>query len=154
MKNTLTTNDEGISITRIFDAPREAVWAAWTDPEQVASWSGPRGFEITSNHADLRPGGAWRMAMRSDERGELWQHGVFREVVRPELLVFTTAWEQPDETPEHEMVVTIRFAELDGKTEMTFHQTSFTSEQSRDSHIDGWTQCLDKLGEHLAAARA
>ena len=149
---TTATAGPRLEITRIFDAPREAVWAAWTEPEQVASWSGPRGFEITSNQADLRAGGAWRMCMRSAEWGELWQHGVFRQVDRPELLVFTTAWEEPDGTPEHEMLVTIRFADLGGKTEMMFQQSSFRSEQSRDSHIDGWTQCLDKLGEHLAAA--
>ena len=146
---TKTKTGPELEITRVFDAPRELVWAAWTDLEQLARWSGPRGFEITFNESDLRPGGAWRMGMRSQQWGEIWQHGVFREIDRPDRLVFTTAWEEPAGTPEHEMLVTIGFAEVDGKTEMTFHQAAFSAEPSRDSHIDGWTQCFDKLDGYL-----
>ena len=149
----MTALGPGLEIRRVFDAARELVWEAWTDPAQVALWSGPRGFEIISNESDLRVGGAWRMGMRSDEWGEIWQHGVFREIEPPARLVFTTAWEEPDGTPEHEMLITIGFSEANGTTEMTFQQATFMSEQSRDSHIDGWSQCFDKLDEYLVATR-
>ena len=72
--------------------------------------TGPE-LEITFNESDLRSGGAWRMGMRSQLWGEIWQHGAFREIDQPERLVFTTAWEKPAGTPEHEMLVTIGFAE-------------------------------------------
>ena len=150
---TTTALGPGLEIRRVFDAPRELVWKAWTDPAQVELWSGPRGFEVISNESDLRVGGAWRMGMRSDEWGEIWQHGEFREIEPPARLVFTTAWEEPEGTPEHEMMITIGFAEAGGKTELTFQQETFISEQSRDSHIDGWSQCFDKFDEYLAAAR-
>ena len=136
-------------ITRVFAAPRATVWAAWTT-EQMAQWAGPAGFTIPSSVADVRPGGSWRACMRSEEHGEFCQHGVYHEVVAPERLVFTTAWEEPDGTPEHEMLVTVTFADLGDRTEMTFEQATFSSEQSRDSHVDGWSQCFDKLETYLA----
>jgi uncharacterized protein YndB with AHSA1/START domain len=137
-------------ITRVFDAPRELVFQAWTDLDQLAVWSGPDTFTITHVEGDLRPGGTWRMGMRSDEYGETWSHGVWREITPPERLVFTTAWEEPDGTPEHEMLITVRFKDLNGKTEMTFHQAVFMHQQSRDSHRDGWSECFDKLDANLA----
>lgn len=145
-----TTTGPELVITRVFDAPRELVYAAWTDPDQLAAWSGPDSFAIVHIEGEVRPGGRWRMGMRSAEYGEYCNHGEWREVVPPERLVFTTAWEEPDGTPEHEMLVTVTFTDLgDGRTEMTFHQAAFMHERSRDSHREGWTECFDKLDTHL-----
>ena len=81
-------------IDRVFDAPRERVWKAWADPAQAKRWMGPHGFTATHLEGELRPGGAWRACLRRDADGEeLWQGGVYREVVEPERLVFTFAWD-------------------------------------------------------------
>ena len=115
-------------ITRDFDAPRELVWAAWNDPEHAKRW-GPAGFTTPVREMDLRPGGAWRAVMISPEGREYRQHGVVREVVPPERLAFTFAW---DDHPEEEMYIEVTFAEHRGKTRMTFRQTGFASAHSRD----------------------
>ncbi len=138
-------------ITRVFDAPRELVFQAWTDLEQLAAWSAPDTFTTVHVEGDLRPGGKWRMGMRSDAYGEFWNHGEWREITPPERLIFTTSWEETDGRPEHEMLITVTFTDLDRKTEMTFHQAVFMHDQSRDSHRDGWTECFDKLDAHLEA---
>src|SRR5712691_4337552 len=95
-------------ITRVFDAPRARVFKAWTDPAQAKQWMGPRGFTATHLEGDLRSGGAWRICLRRDDDGEeLWQSGVYREVVEPERLVFTFAWDQEGGRRGHETLVTI-----------------------------------------------
>ena len=76
--------------------------------------------------------------------------GAWREITPPGCLVFTTAWEDPHGAPEHEMLITVTFADLGGRTEMTFHQAGFIHEQSRDGHNDGWSECVDKLAVLLA----
>lgn len=145
-----TVSGPELVITRVFEAPHDLVFAAWTDLDQLAVWSGPTGFTIPSVDGDLQPGGAWRMCMTSEQHGTFWCHGVWCEIAPPERLVFTTAWEDPNGGPEHEMLVTVTFADLGGTTEMTFHQAAFIHEQSRDSHDDGWSACFDKLAVHLA----
>ncbi|MFI5014533.1 MAG: SRPBCC domain-containing protein [Hyphomicrobiales bacterium] len=138
-------------ITRVFDAPRELVFKAWTDPAQARHWMGPRGFTATHAEGELRPGGAWRACLRRDETGEeLWQGGVYREVVEPERLVFTFAWDGEDGRPGHETLVTITFAEQAGKTSMTFRQAVFETVAQRDGHLGGWTNTFERLAEQLA----
>jgi len=138
-------------IIRIFDAPRELVWKAWTDPAQMAKWMGPRGYTGCNLEGELRPGGKWRACLRRDEDGEeLWQGGVYREVVEPERLVWTFAWEGDDGLPENEMLITATFAGEAGKTKMTFQQTGFRSIDQRDGHDGGWNSTFDRLEEFLA----
>ena len=85
-------------IMRVFNAPRDIVWKAWTDPEQALLWWGPRDYPATEVEMDVRPGGAWRGQLRSvEDRRVLTHHGVFREVVAPERLVFTFAWDEDGE---------------------------------------------------------
>lgn len=137
-------------ISRVFDAPRELVFELWTDPRHAKTWWGPRDYPATHMEMDIRPGGAWRNCLRSSETGkELWQRGVFREVVKPERLVFTFAWEEEGERGL-ETLVTVTFTEQDGKTRMTFRQAPFQSIQERDGHHGGWTSTFDRLDEHLA----
>jgi len=144
-----TTRPE-LVITRIFDAPRSLVFKAWTEPEHLVHWSAPRGFTMTHCEGDLRPGGAWRACMRSPERGDLWLGGVYREIVAPELLVFTHAWDDENGKRGHETLVTVTLADHAGKTKLTFRQAFFESVASRDGHQGGWTQCFDLLAEYLA----
>ncbi|RSM38052.1 polyketide cyclase [Amycolatopsis balhimycina DSM 5908] len=133
-----------LAITRVFDAPRELVFAAWTDPGQLASWLGPHGYTGAAVTLATRPGGAWRACIRSPEGDEHWMHGVYREVSAPERLVFTFAWDTEGDL-RTETVVTIDFADLGGKTEMTFVQTGFPTVADRDGHHEGWTSSFDDL---------
>jgi uncharacterized protein YndB with AHSA1/START domain len=71
-----------LTITRVFDAPRDVVFKAWTDSAPSNDWSAPRGFTVAAFEADLRPGGAWRLRMRTPEGKELWVRGIYREIVR------------------------------------------------------------------------
>ena len=138
-------------ITRIFNAPRELVWKAWTDPEQNVKWMGPRGYTASNPTGDFRPGGAWRLCLRRDEDEEkLWHGGVYREIVAPKRMVYTFAWEGDDGLPENEMLITINFTPHKGnKTKMTFHQTGFRSVEQRDGHNGGWNSTFDRLEEFV-----
>ncbi|GAB3142819.1 SRPBCC domain-containing protein [Amycolatopsis stemonae] len=134
-----------LEITRVFDAPRELVFSAWTEPDHLAHWFGPRGFTCPAVTVDPRPGGRWRACIRSPEGDEHWMYGVYREISTPRRLVFTFAWEAED----GETLVAIDFADLGGKTEMTFTQTGFPAAAERDGHHDGWTSSFDDLAGHL-----
>jgi len=140
-------------ITRVFDAPRELVFELWTNPAHAKHWMGPRGFTATHFEQDPRPGGAWRACLREDDSGrELWQGGVFREIVEPERLVYTFAWDRENGSRGHETLVTVTFAEHDGKTKMTFRQAVFETVGQRDGHQGGWNSTFDRLAEYAARA--
>jgi uncharacterized protein YndB with AHSA1/START domain len=139
-------------ITRLLDAPRHVVFQAWTDPDRVARWWGPQGFITLHCKMDARPGGAFRVCMRSPEGTECWKQGVYREVVEPERLVFTFAWEDADGKPGHETVVTVTFAERGTQTELTLHQGVFDTVTARDEHQRGWTSTLERFAQYLASA--
>ncbi len=139
-------------ITRVFDAPRPLVFKAWTEPEHLVRWWGPQGFTTPSCTMDVRPGGAFRLCMRSPEGTDHWLRGVYREVVEPERLVCTWAWEDAEGRPGHETVLTVTFAEQGAKTQLTLHQAVFESVTARDAHQEGWTSALDRLAEFLAQA--
>jgi len=137
-------------ITRIFDAPRHLVFQAWTEPGRAARGGGPQGFVTTYGDMDVRPGGAFRVCMRSPEGVDHWKQGVYREVVEPERLVFTFAWEDAEGKPGHETLVTVSFAEQGAKTRLTLHQAIFETVARRDEHQRGWTSTLQRLAEYLA----
>ncbi|MFD6071976.1 SRPBCC domain-containing protein, partial [Amycolatopsis lurida] len=84
-----------LTITRLLDAPRELVFRVWTDPDHLAQWWGPTGFRATSCTVNLTEGGKWRICM-SDGETEFWASGVYHEIVPPERLVFSFAWEEPE----------------------------------------------------------
>jgi len=147
---TTTATERELTITRVFAAPRALVFKAWTEPERVKQWWGPRGFTTLSCEMDLRPGGAWRTHSRSPEGKEYAEHGIFREIVPPERIVFTQAWEDTDGKPKHETLVTVTFTAQNGKTVLTFHQGVFESVSSRDSHEEGWSSAFELLVEYLA----
>ncbi len=138
-------------ITRIFDAPRPLVWKAWTQPERLVRWLGPRGFTGTILKADFRPGGAYRFHMRSPEGTDHWQQGIYREIVEPERLVSTFAWADAEGKPTRpETLLTVSFAEDGVKTRLTLHQAVFESVTARDQHNQGWSSSLERLAEYLS----
>ena len=139
-----------ITISRIFDAPRELVWKAWTEPDRLATWWGPHGWTnpLSKITMDVRPGGAFRVISISDEDGsEMSSHGVYREVVEPERLVF----EEPAEGSWHEGAVSVvTFTDLgDARTEVVLRSTINTSEEMRAHAERGMAGSLDRLAEHL-----
>jgi uncharacterized protein YndB with AHSA1/START domain len=142
--------DLDLTITRVFDAPRELVFEVWTNPDHLAKWWGPTGFTAGSVTVKLTEGGGWRTCIRDDANGvELWSRGVYHEITPPERLVFSFAWEEPQGTPGHDTLVTVTFADRDGRTEMTFHQAIFETVESRDGHVSGWTASFDDLTAYL-----
>jgi uncharacterized protein YndB with AHSA1/START domain len=148
------SGDRALVIKRILDAPRSRVFAAWVDQDQAAQWWGPRGFTSVSCKMDVRVGGVWRRVMRSPDGVEYCARGVYREIVAPERLVFTYAWERNPEHSLHETLVTLTFADVgDDKTELTLRQAVFETVAARDDHRGGWSGCLDRFAEYLAERR-
>lgn len=138
-------------LTRLYDAPRSLLFKLWTDPKHVVRWWGPRDFTTTSCAIDARPGGQFRICICAPDGTEHWMRGTYREIVAPERLVFTFAWENETGAPGHETLVTVQFAERGQRTELTFRQAFFETRESRDSHASGWSECLDRLEQYLAA---
>jgi uncharacterized protein YndB with AHSA1/START domain len=138
-------------ITRTFDAPVALVYRLWAEREHMIRWWGPKGFTCTSLEVDFRPGGAWRACIESAQHGKSWMGGRFREIEQERRLVFTFAWEDGRDQPGLETLVTVTFADLDGKTRQTFHQAPFLHRDGRDSHIQGWNSAFDCEAEYAAA---
>jgi uncharacterized protein YndB with AHSA1/START domain len=144
--------DRQLVVTRVIDAPRRLVFKAWIEPEHVARWWGPQGFTTTFCDMDIRPGGKFRVCMRSPEGTDHWKRGVYREIVAPERIVFTFAWEDAAGNPRHELLTTVTFAEQGTKTKLTLHQAIFETAEGCDDHRRGWTSCLERFAEYMAAA--
>jgi uncharacterized protein YndB with AHSA1/START domain len=145
-----TPSDREIRMTRVFNAPRELVFQAHTDPQHVPNWWGQRHTTTIVDVMDVRPGGAWRFVQRDPEGNEYGFRGEYREVVPPERLVYTFEYEG---MPGHILVETVTFEEHDGKT--TVSSTSvFTSVEDRDGMLEsgmesGAIESWDRLEELL-----
>jgi uncharacterized protein YndB with AHSA1/START domain len=152
-----------LKITRVFDAPREVVWKAWTDPKIQMQWMGPRGFTTTELDMPITPGARWRRTMEglvpaTGQSVTLKQHGTIREVKPPELFVFSFAWDVPSDVGLSNMdleenIVTVRLEERGNKTVMTFTQGPFLSASACDGHTGGWNSAFDKFMEFLDASQ-
>jgi uncharacterized protein YndB with AHSA1/START domain len=139
-----TTPDREIVQTRVFDAPRSLVFAAWTTPEHLAKWFGPRGFTMPACEMDFRPSGVFRFVFRGPSGTDYPFNGAFREVVHEARIVYTGTIQ--DGVEVH---TTLTFDERHGKTVLTVHQTySFESDSTRGGRV-GWTQTLDRLAEYV-----
>ena len=141
-------------LRRVFDAPRELVFEAWTRPEHLEQWWGPQGFTTVWHEMEVRPGGTYRFCMRSPDGTDYVKRGNYREIVPPERLVFTFAWEDSGGAPGHELLVTLTFADHTGKTELTLRQEVFETVETCESHRRGWTSCFERFDEYLAATAA
>lgn len=154
-----------VFITRVLDAPRDVVFKAWTDCERLMGWWGPNDFATPFCKIDLRPGGVFRNCMRSPDGRDYCGTGVYREVVEPERIVFTDSFadEQGNPVPATyygmspswpmEMLVTVTFAEHEGKTKLTLrHDLGYVPASERDMCQQGWSESLDKLAGVLAQA--
>lgn len=148
------TSDREIRLSRVFDAPRSLVFDAWTDPVQVVQWWGPEGFMTTILEMDVRPGGIWRFIMHAPDGVDFPNRVIFKEIVRPELLVYVHGT-GIDEDGFEDFSVTVTFADRGGKTELTM-QSLFATKAGRDKvvreygAIEGGKQHLAQLAEYLA----
>jgi uncharacterized protein YndB with AHSA1/START domain len=145
-------SDRQLVVTRVIDAPRHLVFRAWTKPEHVARWWGPQGFTTTFCDMDIRPGGKFRFCMRSPTSTYHWKRGAYREIVEPERIVFTFAWEDSAENPAPELLTTVTFAERGMQTKLIVHQALFETVERCDDHRHGWTSCLERFADHMTTA--
>jgi uncharacterized protein YndB with AHSA1/START domain len=142
-----------IVVSRVFDAPREIVWDAWTDPKQVMKWWGPRGFTTTIHEMDVRPGGVWRQTMHGPDGANYPGKIVFSEVVKPERIVLTHSGGK-----EGGRVVNFKSTwtfEAEGDQTRVTIRMVFDSLEAREfvakehGAIEGGKQTLQRLGEHV-----
>jgi uncharacterized protein YndB with AHSA1/START domain len=134
-----------VRLVEVFDAPRERVFAAWTEPERLKRWWGPGAYRTTEAEVDLRPGGRYALTL---EPGAMHLAGEFREVVPPERLVYTWRWVAgvPD---TRESLVTVEFHDLGARTEVVLLHDNFAGPGPVDMYDAGWASGLQKLGAHL-----
>jgi uncharacterized protein YndB with AHSA1/START domain len=157
-------------ISRVFNAPRELVFDAFTKPEEMKKWWGPKGFTVISTKMDLRPGGFYHYGMRAPDGTAMWGKFVYREIVRPERIVFVNSFsDERGGIARHpmapdwplQMVTTFTFEDLGGgKTKFTTTWVTLDAteaeqavfDKNHDSMNQGWTGTLDQLEAHLANA--
>jgi len=156
-------------ISHTFDAPRDIVWKAFTEPERLNRWWGPKGFPVATSKMDLRPGGTYHYAMSVPGGGLMWGKFVYREIVALERIVFVNGFS--DETgstirnpmvPEWplEVLSVFTFTEHGGRTTFTLHWTPINAtaeecamfDSARDGMTAGWSGTLEQLEAHLAEA--
>ena len=133
-------------LTRVVDAPRELMWKLWTEPEHIRKWWGPKGFTLPGCEMDFRTGGAYRYVMRGPDGQDNPFHGVYREIVRNERIVFTAIL---DNLPGHELVTTVTFADEGGKTKLTVRQTTPPGVPGLGQN-QGWSETLERLADLVA----
>jgi uncharacterized protein YndB with AHSA1/START domain len=168
----LQTADRDFVITRTFDAPRDLVFKAWTEPERMKQWWGPCGFTSTTCNLDLRPGGSMHYCLRSPEGREMWGRFAFREITTPERLVYVGSFSDAQggltrhpmsPTWPLELLSTITLEEQDGKTKLTIRWGLLPSataperktfNEGHSSMQQGWTGTLDQLTAYLETAVA
>lgn len=166
---TVGTEEQAFIVTRTFDAPRELVFKAWTEPERLMQWWGPKGFALQVMKVDLRPGGLFHYSMRSPNGDEMWAKWVYREITPVERLVFVSSFSDPEgntlrapfgiEFPL-EVFSTVTFTEHEGKTTITMHGVPMnpTGEEQQvfngmfASMQQGWGGTLDQLESYLLRA--
>jgi uncharacterized protein YndB with AHSA1/START domain len=156
-------------ITRTFNSPRELVWKAWTEPERLMQWWGPKGFKMTVAKMDLRPGGVFHYGLRSEGGQEMWGKFVYREIVEPDRMVFINSFsDEKGGITRHPMSATwplqvfndLTLTEQAGKTTLTIRGGPYsateeerkTFEDGKDSIQKGFAETFGQLDAYLAQA--
>lgn len=134
-----------LEIRRVIKAPRDRVYAAWTDPIELRKWFGPESVQTRNLFADARVGGEFRWDLINSEGEEMTMRGEFRELQPNKKVVFTWRWEDDEDWKNHISVVTVELDDAEGGTELRLTHEQLPNEQSRDGHTVGWNSALDKL---------
>jgi uncharacterized protein YndB with AHSA1/START domain len=143
--------DREIVIERIVNAPRELVWRAWTEADQIAKWWGPNGFTTTIHEMHVRVGGVWRFIMHGPDGTDYPNRIAYREIVKPERLVY----DHSDDKGNDHFLATVTFAAMGNRTKVTLRAV-FDTAQARAAKVkfgavEGGGQTLARLEQHLAA---
>jgi len=162
----INKNDE-LKIIRVFDAQRELVWKAWTDPDLLMRWWGPMGFTAPVAKMDLRVGGEYLNCMRSPDGRNYWSKGVYREIIPEEKLVMTDSFsdDEGNVVPSTyygmsgfpmEMLISVTFEEKGNRTMLTLVHSGIESvnDIDRGNMHTGWSQSLDKLAKLLSQTKS
>ena len=163
MANNTVTETERMTITRVFDAPRELVWRAWTDPKYVMQWWGPKGFTSPVCTMDFRVGGKFLCCMRTPDGQDFWNAGEYHEIVLHEKIVSSMFFSdskgnkvEPEHYGiEHESIEgaydVVTFEDLgNGQTKLTFIGNETMEEATKSGQVEGWSQILDKIADIVA----
>jgi uncharacterized protein YndB with AHSA1/START domain len=155
---------QALTITRVFDAPRELVWSAFTDPVQLSRWWGPKDFTAPVWTTDFRVGGRYHYCMRGPDGTNYWGTGVYREIVPLERIVYTDSFSDDHGNPipasqlgfegdwPMEMLVTLTFEDAPRGTKFTLRHEGLPAGAMRDMAGTGWNESFDKLAALLAGA--
>jgi len=143
-----TTIEEKLTLKlqRTFAAPRERVFAAWTEPAQMREWFP---CHVDTIEQDLRPGGNYRFTMTNEKGEKMAASGVYREVTPPARLVYTWRWEDDPDYSDRETLVTLEFLDRNGSTEIRLTHENFPTPENVANHEHGWSLGFDKLEKLL-----
>ena len=147
------TPASALVLERVFAAPADIVFAAWSDPAHVKAWWHPDGYTTPVFEMDFRVGGSFRYCIRKDGR-DGWARGTYREIDPPSRIVFTFQWQSGDAAHDAETLVTVTFEAQGERTLLGFRQEPFDSGTRRHSHGQGWAQVLESFAAFLAASRS
>ncbi|NKB20725.1 MAG: SRPBCC domain-containing protein [Alphaproteobacteria bacterium] len=147
-ETSLSEEELVLEISRQFEAPREVLFRAWTDPSWIVRWMGPGECSCPVAETDVSVGGAFKICIRGE--GDHWAHGHYRELDPPGRLAFSWQWEQEDGSLGHEMLIEIDFVDQGTGTEMQFRQTKFPDNESRGQHRGGWEGSFECLAAILS----
>jgi len=152
---------QDVIITRIFDAPRELVWKAWTDPKHFKRWWGPKDFTSPYCKIDFRVGGKYLNCMRSPEGKDYWSTGIYKEIIPLERIAYTDSFSDAEgnvvSATHYGMsadfplvtLVTVTFEDYGGKTKMTLSHVDLPAGEMSEQTGAGWNESFDKLAESL-----
>ena len=140
-----TAENPRLQVVRLIKAPRNRVYAAWTDPAQLKQWFGPENVRTNNLVVDARIGGEFRWDLTSPEGEDMTMRGVFRELDQDKKVVFTWKWEDDEIWKNHTSVVTVEFTDADGGTKVTLTHEQLPTQESRNNHEQGWNSALAKL---------
>lgn len=139
-----------LRLARMYDASPEDLFDAWTTPETLVTFLGPREVTVSDLRMDVRPGGKYRLVMNLPDGEKMPTFGEYREVDRPRRLSFTWTWEEDRPEDQTLTLLTLEFVPHGKQTELILTHRGFKSEESRENHRGGWTSILEKLALRTA----
>lgn len=147
-----TGKDRELLMTRIFDAPRDLMFEVWTNPQHLAHWWGPNGFTITTHEMNFKPGGSWKFTMHGPNNMDFPNLVVYKEIVKPERLVWNHSADENENPGDFESTVT--FEAIGEKTKITMRMVFRTKEEKdmvveKYGAIEGNTQTMNRLEAYL-----
>jgi uncharacterized protein YndB with AHSA1/START domain len=146
-------NQKTVALTRVFEAPRERVFACWTHAEHLRHWFGPNGYTIHSCETDARPGGVFKLCMRAPDGKEYWVRGEYREVDAPSRLMISCSADDDKGVERLHETIEVTFTESRGRTTVAVNATARGPSEEAAAMIKGmdkgWAQTVERLGQHL-----